>query len=200
MLRRFSALILGVVMLSSPVLAAPETGKPAPGFTAVDSNGKSHKLSDFSGKTVVLEWTNHDCPFVKKFYGAGKMQEYQRTATADGVVWLSVISSAPGKEGHVTPAKANELTQSRKAAPTAVLMDEKGTLGQLYGAKTTPHMFVIDSKGVLAYAGAIDSIKSTDAADIASATNYVMQALGEVKAGKAVSVPSTQAYGCSVKY
>jgi len=200
MRRLFTGLFLGVVMLTSQAFAAAEVGKPAPAFTATDSNGKTHSLSDFAGKTVVLEWTNHDCPFVKKFYKAGKMQELQRAATADGVVWLSVISSAPGKEGHVTGAAANKLTTDRNAAPTAVLLDEKGTVGNLYGAKTTPHFFIVNSAGVVAYAGAIDSIKSTDSADIASATNYVAQALGELKAGKAVSIPSTQAYGCSVKY
>lgn len=200
MRRLFTGLFLGVVMFTSQAFAAAEVGKPAPAFTATDSNGKTHSLSDFAGKTVVLEWTNHDCPFVKKFYKAGKMQELQRAATADGVIWLSVISSAPGKEGHVNGAAANKLTTDRNAAPTAVLLDEKGTLGQLYGAKTTPHFFIVNSAGNVAYAGAIDSIKSTDSADIASATNYVTQALSELKAGKAVSIPSTQAYGCSVKY
>lgn len=200
MRRLLTGLFLGVVMFTSQAFAAAEVGKPAPAFTATDSNGKTHSLSDFAGKTVVLEWTNHDCPFVKKFYKVGKMQELQRAATADGVVWLSVISSAPGKEGHVSGEAANKLTKDRNAAPTAVLLDEKGTLGQLYGAKTTPHFFIVNGAGNVAYAGAIDSIKSTDSADIASATNYVAQALGELKAGKAVSIPSTQAYGCSVKY
>ncbi|NDC56587.1 MAG: thioredoxin family protein, partial [Alphaproteobacteria bacterium] len=157
--------------------------------------------SDFKGKTVVLEWTNHDCPFVRKFYEAGKMQEYQKAAVADGVVWLSIISSAPGKEGHVDGVKANELTASRNAAPSHVLLDETGTVGKLYGAKTTPHMFIIDASGVVQYHGAIDSIPSTNAADIDKATNYVTAALADLKAGKAVAaLGQSRPYGCSVKY
>ncbi|MBU6156247.1 MAG: redoxin domain-containing protein [Alphaproteobacteria bacterium] len=181
-------------------IAAPEIGKPAPAFTAVDSNGKSHALADFKGKTVILEWTNDGCPYVKKHYNAGNMQKIQKDLTADGAVWLSVISSAPGKQGHVDGKGANDLTKSRNAAPTAVLLDPKGTIGRAYEAQTTPHMYVIDGKGVLRYMGAIDDKPSTDAATIAGARNYVREAVAAVKAGKPVEVAATDPYGCSVKY
>jgi hypothetical protein len=166
----------------------------------VDSTGKTVKLSDYLGKTVVLEWTNHECPFVRKFYDGGTMQALQQNAAKNGIVWLSVISSAPGKQGHVTPAQANEITASRKAAPAAVLLDESGALGRLYDARTTPNMFIINKKGTLVYAGAIDSNPSSDPKDIPAATNYVTQALGEMAEGKAISVATTKPYGCSVKY
>lgn len=181
-------------------IAAPEIGKPAPAFTAVDSNGKSHALADFKGKTVILEWTNDGCPYVKKHYNAGNMQKIQKDLTADGAVWLSVISSAPGKQGHVDGKGANDLTKSRNAAPTAVLLDPKGTIGRAYEAQTTPHMYVIDGKGILRYMGAIDDKPSTDAATIAGARNYVREAVAAVKAGKPVEVAATDPYGCSVKY
>jgi peroxiredoxin len=175
-------------------------GQPAPDFTGVDSNGKTHRLSDFKGKTVVLEWTNHECPFVRKHYESGNMQKLQKAATGDGVVWLSVISSAPGQQGNVDGKKANELTKSRNAAPTAVLLDPQGTIGRTYSARTTPHMFIITPDGKLAYAGAIDSISSANKADIAKAENYVTAALNALKKGQPVSNPTTQPYGCSVKY
>lgn len=181
-------------------IAAPEIGKPAPAFTAVDSNGKSHALADFKGKTVILEWTNDGCPYVKKHYNAGNMQKIQKDLTADGAVWLSVISSAPGKQGHVDGKGANDLTKSRNAAPTAVLLDPKGTIGRAYEAQTTPHMYVIDGKGILRYMGAIDDKPSTDVATIAGARNYVREAVAAVKAGKPVEVTATDPYGCSVKY
>lgn len=181
-------------------IAAPEIGKPAPAFTAVDSSGKSHALADFKGKTVILEWTNDGCPYVKKHYNAGNMQKIQKDLTADGAVWLSVISSAPGKQGHVDGKGANDLTKSRNAAPTAVLLDPKGTIGRAYEAQTTPHMYVIDGKGILRYMGAIDDKPSTDAATIAGARNYVREAVAAVKAGKPVEVAATDPYGCSVKY
>ena len=175
-------------------------GEPAPNFTAVDSNGKTHSLSNFKGKTVVLEWTNHECPFVRKHYESGNMQKVQKAATSDGVVWLSVISSAPGQQGNVDGKKANELTKSRNASPTAVLLDSEGTIGRTYSARTTPHMFVIAPDGKLAYMGAIDSISSNDKADISKADNYVTAALKAVKNNQPVSKPVTQPYGCSVKY
>ena len=131
-------------------------GQPAPDFTGVDSNGNQHTLRQYKGKTVVLEWTNHDCPYVKKHYNSGNMQQLQQQATADGVVWLSVISSRPGKQGHVSGAKANKLTQSRNAAPTAVILDATSAIGLLYVAKTTPHMYIIDKTGQLVYIGGID--------------------------------------------
>lgn len=198
-------LLLGLALaplafLPMLALAAVGVGKPAPDFTGVDSNGQSHRLSDFKGKTVVLEWTNHDCPFVVKHYSTGNMQALQREATADGIVWLSVISSAPGKQGHVSPEQANELTASREAAPTAVILDSSGDIGRSYGAKTTPHMYVIDASGTLVYMGGIDDRPSSRKSDIEGANNYVRTALNELAAGKPVSDASTRPYGCSVKY
>jgi peroxiredoxin len=189
----FAAALLAV---STGATAALQIGQPAPAFTAVDTAGTTHSLSDFLGKFVVLEWTNHDCPFVKAHYDAGNMQAQQRDATADGVVWLSVISSAPGKQGHVSPAKADELTASRNAAPTAVLLDEDGEMGRAYKARTTPHMYVIDAEGKLAYMGGIDSGPS----NIDTATQYVPAALANVMAGKPADPSVTRPYGCSVKY
>ena len=180
--------------------ARVSVNQPAPDFTAVDSNGKEHRLSDFKGKTVVLEWTNHDCPYVRKHYDSGNMQALQKTATGKGVVWLSIISSAPGKQGHVSGAEANRLTSSRNAAPTAVLLDESGEIGRLYGAKTTPHMYIIDEGGELVYMGGIDSIPSTDTNDIARATNYVDAALNALSSGQPIEDAVTRPYGCSVKY
>lgn len=193
-----AALVLVTIIGSA--LAAPQTGKPAPEFTLTDSTGKSHKLSDFKGKFVVLEWLNHGCPFVVKHYGSGNMQKLQKEYTGKDVVWLSIVSSAPGKQGHMTPAETNKAKEESGSAATAVLIDEDGTVGRLYDAKTTPHMFVINPEGTLIYMGAIDSVKSPDPADIAGAKNYVKQALDEALAGKPVSEPVTTAYGCGVKY
>lgn len=187
------------VTLAAPAMATPIIGQPAPLFIGLDSNGKAVSLDDFANQTVVLEWTNHQCPYVRKHYDSGNMQALQSEATADGVVWLSIISSAPGNEGYVDGAKANELTESRSAKPTAVVLDPTGTIGHAYEAKTTPHMFVID-KGKLAYMGGIDDIRSTRKEDIPKATNYVRAALAEIKAGKPVSTPESTPYGCSVKY
>ena len=180
--------------------AAATVGQAAPAFTLTDSKGQSHSLSDFAGKTVVLEWFNHECPFVKKHYGAGNMQKQQNAATADGVVWLVVNSSAPGKQGHVDGAQADAILAEWKATPTAFLLDHDGTVGQAYGAKTTPHMYVIDGEGVLRYNGAIDSTPSADAGDIPTSTQFVENALADLKAGRAVARATTQPYGCSVKY
>lgn len=180
--------------------AAPEVGKPAPDFSAADSRGQSHKLADYRGKTVVLEWTNHDCPYVRKHYGSGNMQALQKEATGQGVVWLSVISSAAGKQGNVGGAEADQLTRDRKAAPSAVLLDPSGSVGRLYGAKTTPHMYVIDAKGTLVYMGGIDDRATTDPADVPGAKNYVRAALADLKAGRPVAEAVTRPYGCSVKY
>lgn len=184
----------------TPALFAAQVGQPAPAFTLTDTQGKSHNLADFKGKTVVLEWINHECPFVVKHYSGGAMQALQKDATGKGVVWLSVCSSAPGKQGHMSPEAWNKATADKGAAPTAVLLDEDGKVGKAYQAKTTPHMFVINPEGVLVYAGAIDSIKSTKAEDVPKATNHVKAALDEVLAGKPVTTASTEAYGCSVKY
>ncbi|MEO0982991.1 MAG: thioredoxin family protein [Pseudomonadota bacterium] len=182
--------------------AAAEINTPAPAFTGVTSTGETISLSDFEDKTVVLEWTNHDCPFVRKHYAEPprNMQGMQEGAGDDEIVWLSVISSAPGKQGHVTPEQANDLTTSRGAAPHAVILDESGDIGRLYGAKTTPHMYVIKTGGELAYMGAIDSNPSANVDDIATAENYVTAALDAVAAGEPVATPATKAYGCSVKY
>lgn len=175
-------------------------GAPAPDFTCKDSAGRTRALSEFKGRTVVLEWTNRECPFVRKHYDGGNMQGLQKKYTGDGVVWLSVVSSAPGNQGHVDAAKAEQHVKSVGAAPTAVLLDADGTVGRLYGAQTTPHCFVIDGAGKLVYAGAIDDKSSTSAADIPKSRNYVAEALDALKAGKPVPTPSTRAYGCSIKY
>ncbi|MGA0094339.1 MAG: thioredoxin family protein [Chthoniobacterales bacterium] len=193
-----SAAFLLAVSVSS--LAAPQTGQPAPGFTLTDSNGQSRKLSDFTGKFVVLEWLNHTCPFVVKHYGSGNMQKLQKEYTDKGVVWLSIASSAPGKPGYMNAEETNKTKEEKGSAATAVLLDEDGAVGRAYQARVTPECFVIDPEGILIYSGAIDSVKSPDPADIATATNYVKQALDEAMAGKKVSEPVTSAYGCGVKY
>lgn len=185
---------------SSETKAKVGIGKPAPNFTAIDSNGKSHQLSDFKGKVVVLEWTNHECPFVRKHYESDNMQTTQRKAKDNDVIWLSIVSSAPGQQGHVDGTKANKLTTDRNALPTAVLLDPEGTIGRLYNARTTPHMFVIAADGTLAYMGAIDSIPSSDKADVPKAENYVKAALEKVLKGEAITNATTQPYGCTVKY
>ena len=194
------AAALGVTLLASAQAAPPRPGEPAPDFTARTASGETVRLSDFAGEKVVLEWTNADCPFVQKHYGSGNMQALQNRVTADGTVWLSVVSSAPGKQGHVTGAQAQTLTADRKAAPTHVVLDASGEVGRLYGAKTTPHMYVVDEEGTLRYAGAIDTIRSTDKADVARADNYVTAAMRALREGRAVAVPQSQPYGCSVKY
>lgn len=180
--------------------AAVANGAVAPAFSVVDSNGRTRTLAEFAGKTVVLEWTNADCPYVKKHYDSGNMQGLQREATASGVAWLTVISSAPGKQGHVTGAQANQLSTSRNAAPTAVLLDESGAVGRAYAARTTPHMYVIAPDGKLVYQGGIDDKNSTDKATLQGARNYVREALTAVRAGRAPEVASAPPYGCSVKY
>jgi peroxiredoxin len=185
---------------ASGAQAAATVGQPAPAFTLTDSKGTAHSLADFAGKTVVLEWFNHECPFVKKHYGAGNMQRQQTAATADGVVWLVVNSSAPGKQGNVDGAKADAILAEWKATPTAFLLDHDGKVGQAYGAKTTPHLFVIDGGGVLRYNGAIDSVPSADASDIPGSTQFVEAALADLAANRPVARATTQPYGCSVKY
>lgn len=199
------SLMLGSAALAltpATVLAttSPDLGKPAPLFTAVDSNGKSWSLADLKGKVVVLETTNHDCPYVRKHYTSKNMQTQQREAAAKGVVWLTVASSATGEQGAVTPAEANELTKSRDAAPAAVLIDPQSKIARAYSATVTPHMYIVDAKGTLVYKGGIDSIPSADTADIPKAKQYVRVALDEVLAGKPVADASTRPYGCSLKY
>jgi peroxiredoxin len=180
--------------------AAPKIGEPAPAFTATDSNGKTHNLSDFKGKIVVLEWTNAECPYVVKHYDSKNMQGLQEKYTGQDVVWLSINSSAEGKQGHVTAEAANALIAEKGAKPTAYIIDADGTIGKAYDAKTTPHIFVIDKDGVLAYAGAIDDNDSAKAEDAATAKNYVAAALDALLAGTPVETAQTKPYGCSVKY
>lgn len=192
-------LAAAAIAIAAPALAVT-VGQPAPDFTATDSNGKVHKLSSFRGKPVVLEWTNAGCPFVVKHYGAGNMQATQAAAQKAGAVWLTVNSGAPGKQGHVDGAAANQVLAKWNAKPTAYLLDTDGKIGRAYDAKTTPHIYVIDAKGTLAYAGAIDDKPTADPADIKGATNYALAAVTAVKAGKPVAVTSSKPYGCSVKY
>jgi len=175
-------------------------GEVAPEFTATDTNGVEHNLSDFRGKNVVLEWSNHECPFVVKHYEPGNMQKLQKEATADGTVWITIVSSAEGKQGNTTAEEANAVMKEVGANSTARILDPSGEIGKLYGAKTTPHMFVIDKDGTLAYAGAIDSDSGFSSKGIEGAENYVMAALDDLNAGNAVRTPSTKPYGCSVKY
>jgi len=189
-----------LLAITTWVHAAAEVGKPAPAFTLQSCEAKPVSLSDFKGKVVVLEWTNHSCPFVVKHYGTGNMQKLQADATAKGVVWLSICSSAPGKQGHAAPADALKACTERNSAATAYLIDESGATGHAYGAKRTPEMYVINADGILVYHGAIDDKKSADPADIALAKNYVAAAIDETLAGKPVSNPETEAYGCSIKY
>jgi peroxiredoxin len=190
-----------LIAVSAAAAAANlQIGQPAPDFTATDSKGAPQSLSQYRGKTVVLEWTNADCPFTHKHYASGNMQNIQMLAQKNGVVWLSVISSAPGKQGYVDGPAADELTRSRHAAPSAVVLDPSGNLGRLYGAKTTPHMFVIDKNGALQYMGGIDSIATADAADIPNAEPYLKEAMLAVAQGSPVAHPVTKPYGCSVKY
>jgi AhpC/TSA family len=179
---------------------ALQIGRPAPEFTIKDSEGSSQSLSQYRGKTVVLEWTNAECPYTRKHYTSGNMQGIQALAQKDGVIWLTVISSAPGKQGYVDGPAADALTRSRGAVPTAVLLDPSGTVGRLYGAKTTPHMYVIDKNGALQYMGGIDSIATADESDIAKAEPYLKEAMLAVVQGNPVAHPVTKPYGCSVKY
>lgn len=186
---------LGSALAPSLALAAP-----APAFTAVDIDGKSRSLAEFKGKTVVLEWVNEGCPYVKKHY-SGNMQGLQQAATADGVVWLTVASSAPGKQGHFADGGAARAWMgARGAKPTTLLLDPDGVVASAYKAKTTPHMYVIDPAGQLVYQGAIDDKPSSKVEDIATAKNYVAAALADLKAGRKVAVPASQPYGCAVKY
>ena len=179
---------------------ALKTNEAAPDFTLTDTNGTSHSLSDFKGKYVVLEWVNFDCPFVKKFYTPGAMQKWQKEFTEKGVVWLSINSSAVGKQGSYNAQEVNEIIGNAGAAPTAYLLDTDGKVGKTYKAKTTPHMYIIDPEGMLIYQGAIDDTASANPGDIAKSENYVAKALAQAMSGQAVSPDSTKSYGCSVKY
>jgi peroxiredoxin len=189
-----------ITILGSAANAAPQIGQVAPDFSAQDSKGDSLRLSQYRGKTVVLEWTNADCPYTRKHYTSGNMQSVQKLAQEKGIVWLTVISSAPGKQGYVNGPAADVLTDSRHAAPTAVLLDPNGTIGHLYNAKTTPHMFVIDKNGALQYMGGIDSIATAEIDDIAHAEPYLKEAMLAVAQGDKPPRAVTKPYGCSVKY
>jgi peroxiredoxin len=191
----------GLLALSAgAALAGVEVGQPAPDFNLPDTNGQAHRLSEYKGKYVVLEWYNPDCPFVRKHYGSGNMQTLQKEFTAKGVVWLSIDSSAPGQEGNYPADKLNEIASSQGVARTALLLDPDGKVGREYGAKTTPDMYIISPEGKLLYEGAIDNKPSTVLSDIKSATNYVKVALDSSLAGKSVAQTVTRPYGCSVKY
>jgi peroxiredoxin len=190
-------LLIGAV---SQAQAAAIVGKAAPAFELKDVDGKTVQLQSYRGKYVVLEWTNFSCPFVGKHYGSGNMQALQKKYTEKGVVWLSICSSAPGKQGYMTDSEAKELIGEREASPTRFLLDANGKVGHAYGAKTTPHMFVINPKGVLVYNGAIDDKPSTDRDDVEKAKNYLAAALDEAMDGHKVEIAATQPYGCSVKY
>jgi peroxiredoxin len=194
-------LALTLALVAGPkTVHAARVGEPAPAFSAADTKGKTHNLSDYRGKWVVLEWHNQGCPYVKKHYEGGNMQKLQKEWAAKGVVWLSVISSAEGQQGYVTPSAADAYVATMKAAPAAVLLDPMGTVGHLYDAKTSPHMFVINPQGLLVYNGAIDDKPTADQADLATATNYVSAALSEAMAGRPVTTPTSRPYGCGVKY
>ncbi len=195
-----AAMLLAGFLVTATAYAAPEAGKPAPDFAAVDSNGKTIRLSDFRGKTVVLEWTNDGCPYVKKHYSSNNMQTLQKEETAKGVVWLTVISSAPGAQGYLTGDEANKLTETRGAAPTAVILNSDGAVGHLYDARTTPHMFIVNGGGTLVYMGGIDDKATTEAADITTAKNFVRAALDSMASGAPIENAVTRPYGCSVKY
>jgi peroxiredoxin len=199
-LLKLAAPFMAGLLMTATAHAAPQPGKPAPDFSAVDSNGKTVKLSDYRGKIVVLEWTNDGCPYVKKHYKSGNMQSLQKDAAAKGIVWLSIISSAPGEQGYVDGTGANQLTISRGAAPAEVLLDPEGKAGHLYDARTTPHMFIVNAEGTLVYMGGIDDKATANLDDIKTAKNYVRAALDEVIAGRPVTEAVTRPYGCSVKY
>jgi peroxiredoxin len=193
-----ASITAGALIVSTASATPP--GNVAPAFTEVNTAGKQVSLADFKGKTVVLEWTNDGCPFVQKHYNSRNMQATQAAATKDGIIWLSVISSKPGAQGHVDGARADKLTADRGAKPTHVLLDPDGSMGRAFGAKTTPHLYIITPDGKVAYNGAIDSIKSNKVDDVPKATNYVTAALASLSAGKSPDPALTVPYGCDVKY
>lgn len=192
--------VLVALLTFSTVAFAVRVGDPAPNFTGTDSNGKAHQLSDYRGKYVVLEWTNNGCPYTQKHYESGNMQRLQKEWISKGVVWLTILSSAPGAQGYMTAAQENGYLVKEHADPTAALLDPTGMIGHEYDARTTPHMFVIDPSGKLIYAGAIDDHPTTDPGDIKSSKNYVSAALTESMSGQPVATSYTRPYGCSVKY
>jgi peroxiredoxin len=189
-----------VALAAMPAAAEQTTGQPAGNFRLMDADGKAVTLSQFKGRPVVLEWNNPGCPFVQKHYDSGNMQAAQAKAKAMGAAWLTINSGAPGKQGHMNGQQAKAFLAAQKAQPTAYLLDPQGRVGKGYGAKTTPHMYLIDASGKLVYQGGIDDKPTANKADIPGARNHLLAALGEVKAGKKVSVPEARPYGCSVKY
>lgn len=195
-----TAVTVGVLAAASAAMANAELNKAAPAFDAVGADGKPLKLDAYKGKTVVLEWTNHECPFVAKHYDSGNIPNLQKDAAGKGVVWLQVVSSAPGKQGHVDGATAQKLNAKRNAAPAATVLDPEGKIGKLYGAQTTPHIFIVNAAGQLVYKGGIDSIATSNKDDLSKAENYVTAALTAVSAGKPVEKANTKPYGCSIKY
>ncbi len=197
-MKRFLTFVALLILIASAFAA--RVGEPAPDFTATDSNGKAHHLADYKGKYVVMEWHSQDCPYVRKHYESGNMQRLQKEWTGKGVVWFTVISSASGTQGYVTAADANEYVKKMNASPTAVLLDPEGSMGHLYAAKTTPHLYIVDPKGVLIYNGAIDDHPTADPLDIPTSRNYVSMALNEAMSGKEVTEAATRPYGCSVKH
>lgn len=199
MLRR-TLIAASALAFSVAAQAAPSVGQAAPEFTLKDANGKTVKLSDFKGRHVVLEWTNPGCPYVQKHYNSGNMPATQKDAVDKGVVWLAINSTEKDSGDYLEPAKLVSWMSQRKAQPTLTLMDEEGTAGKAYGARTTPHMYIVNQQGQLVYAGGIDSIPSSNADDIKKAVNYVKQGLGETLAGKPISAATTRPYGCSIKY
>lgn len=199
-MKRRALWVLPALMFAAAAQAVPAVGQAAPDFTLRDTAGKAVKLSDFRGKVVVLEWTNPGCPYVRKHYDSGNMAATQQDAAAKGAVWLSINSTEKASYDYLEPAKLAAWQKERKVQPTATLMDEEGSAGKAYGARTTPHMYIVDAQGRLVYAGGIDSIPSSSPADIPKAVNYVKQAVGEAAAGKPVSQATTRPYGCSIKY
>lgn len=200
MRRLLSTATVAIVCLAAAAAYAVRIGDPAPDFTATDSNGKTQTLSAYKGKYVVLEWSNRDCPYTRKHYASGNMQSLQKEWTAKGVIWITILSSAPGEQGYVNASDENAQLAKVHAAPTAAILDPKGTIGHEYDAKTTPHMFVIDPEGKIIYHGAIDDHPTPDPADIKSSKNYVSEALTQAMAGGQVATSYTRPYGCSVKY
>lgn len=203
LVNRFSKFVLASLMSVFAIATAhaePVVNQPAPLFSGATADGTTLNLADLKGKTVILEWTNHECPFVKKHYESGNIQGLQKQAAEQGIVWLQVISSAPGKQGHVDAETAKKLNAERGATPANTVFDPEGTIGKLYAATNTPQLFIINPEGVLLYKGGIDSIPSADKADIAKAENYISSALKELAAGKSITKSSTKPYGCTVKY
>lgn len=197
---RYIAAAGALALASTAAFAAPEIGAPAPAFEGLTTRGEKISLADFRGRNVVLEWTNHECPFVVKHYETGNMQKTQAAVKEEGAVWITVISSAPGKQGHVSAAEADALSAARNAAPDHVVLDPTGEIGMAYAAKTTPHMYVVDASGTLRYDGAIDDKPSTNHASVEGARNYVLAAFEAVRTGGEVAEAQTKPYGCSIKY